>query len=114
MGVVYLAEEVGPLARRAALKQIKHGLDSRRVLERFEQERRVLARMDHPGIARILDAGAADDGTPYFVMEYVEGVPITTYCDQRRLSTQVKWTTDLGTSERRGRNGETDGVSAKS
>ena len=72
MGVVYLAEEIGPLERRAALKRIKHGLDSHRVLERFEQERRVLARMDHPGIARALDAGAAEDGTPYFVSEAIE------------------------------------------
>jgi non-specific serine/threonine protein kinase/serine/threonine-protein kinase len=85
MGVVYLAEEIGPLGRRAALKRIKHGLDSQRVLERFEQERRVLARMDHPGIARALDAGAAEDGTPYFVMEYVDGAPITDYCDRQRL-----------------------------
>jgi len=84
MGVVYLAEETGPLKRQAALKRIKHGLDSKRVLARFDQERRVLARMDHPGIARVLDAGAAEDGTPYFVMEYVDGLPITEYCDRQR------------------------------
>jgi non-specific serine/threonine protein kinase/serine/threonine-protein kinase len=85
MGVVYLAEESGPLKRRAALKRIKHGLDSKRVLARFDQERRVLARMDHSGIARAIDAGTAADGTPYFVMEYVNGAPITDYCDRNRL-----------------------------
>jgi len=90
MGVVYLAEEIGPLGRRGALKRVKHGLDSRQVLERFEQERRVLARMDHPGIARALDAGTADDGTPFFVMEYVDGPPITDYCDRARLSTEER------------------------
>jgi len=86
MGVVYLADDLGPMNRQAALKQIKHGLDSRRVLDRFDQERRVLARMDHPGIARAIDAGTADDGTPYFVMEFVDGVPITEYCDRHRLT----------------------------
>ncbi len=90
MGVVWLAEEIGPLRRRAALKRIKHGLDSKRVLERFEQERRVLARMDHPGIARVLDAGTARNGTPFFAMEYIDGLPITEYCDRARLDTRTR------------------------
>jgi len=90
MGIVYLAEDLGPLERKGALKRIKHGLDSKRVLERFDQERRVLAKMDHPGIARAIDAGAAVDGTPYFVMEYVDGIPITDYCDRQRLDTRSR------------------------
>ena len=85
MGVVFLVHEIGSLNRVGALKQIKHGLDSVSVLERFDQERRVLAKLDHPGIARILDAGQAEDNSPYFVMEYVDGVSITEYCDQHQL-----------------------------
>lgn len=87
MGLVYLVEEIGPLSRQAALKRIRFGLDSRSVLERFDQERRVLARLDHPGIARAIEAGTADDGAPFFVMEYVDGPRITDYCDRRRLPT---------------------------
>jgi len=90
MGVVYLAEEIGPLKRRGALKRIKHGLDSRRVLERFDQERLVLSRMNHTGIARAIDAGSADDGSPFFVMEYVSGLPITDYCDRHRLGSNAR------------------------
>ncbi len=86
MGVVYLAEQTHPVRRRVALKIIKLGMDTREVIARFESERQALAMMNHPGIARILDAGATDQGRPYFVMEYVPGVPITEYCDLRRLS----------------------------
>ncbi len=86
MGVVYRAKQQEPVRRLVALKIIKPGLDTRQVIARFETERQVLALMDHPGIARVLDAGATDAGRPYFVMELVSGVPITTYCDQEELS----------------------------
>src|SRR5262245_59085914 len=85
MGIVYLAEQTEPVRRRVALKIIKHGMDSRRVIARFEAERQVLAMMDHTAIARIHDAGMTDDGRPYFAMEFFEGVPITFYCDRARL-----------------------------
>jgi non-specific serine/threonine protein kinase/serine/threonine-protein kinase len=85
MGVVYLATQEEPIRRQVALKLIKLGMDSREVLERFEIERRALELMDHPGIARVLDAGATAEGQPYFVMEYVPGLPITAYCDENRL-----------------------------
>jgi serine/threonine protein kinase len=84
-GSVYVAEQVEPLRRTVALKVIKLGMDTRQVIARFEAERQALAMMDHPGIARVLDAGATDAGRPYFVMELVEGTPITTYCDERRF-----------------------------
>ena len=77
MGVVYLAEQTTPVARRVALKVIKLGMDTREVVARFEAERQALAVMDHPGIARVFDAGATDAGRPFFVMELVEGEPIT-------------------------------------
>src|SRR5262245_29236705 len=80
MGVVYMAEQSRPVSRRVALKIIKPGMDSREVLTRFDAERQALALMDHPNIARVLDAGTTDQGRPYFVMELVKGVPITTYC----------------------------------
>ncbi len=86
MGVVYMAEQRDPIRRRVALKIIKPGLDTKQVIARFEAERQALALMDHPNIARVLDAGATDLGRPYFVMELVRGVPITEYCDQERLS----------------------------
>lgn len=86
MGVVYLAEQSRPVARRVALKIIKPGMDSRQVIARFETERQALALMDHPHIARVFDAGTTDDGRPYFVMELVKGVPITQYCDEKRLT----------------------------
>ena len=86
MGVVFLAEQERPIRRRVALKVIKPGLDGGRVLARFEAERQTLALMDHPNIARVLDAGATDSGRPYFVMELVEGIPITHFCDERRLT----------------------------
>ncbi|HVJ85991.1 MAG TPA: protein kinase [Caulifigura sp.] len=86
MGVVYLAEQQEPVKRQVALKLIKPGLDTRQVIERFAAERQVLAIMDHPGIARVLDGGATDAGHPYFVMEVVTGVAVTTFCNQHRLS----------------------------
>jgi serine/threonine protein kinase/tetratricopeptide (TPR) repeat protein len=84
-GVVYAADQTGPLRRRVALKVIRLGMDTRQVIARFEQERQALALMDHPSIAKVLDAGATDRGRPYFVMEFIEGVPITQYCDTARL-----------------------------
>ena len=85
MGSVYLAEQTQPVKRHVALKLIKPGMDSRTVLARFESERQALALMDHPNIARVLDAGATDGGRPFFVMELVKGIPLTDYCDQHRL-----------------------------
>ncbi|MCH2133173.1 MAG: protein kinase [Phycisphaerales bacterium] len=86
-GIVYLAEQYSPVRRRVALKIIKPGMDTLAVITRFEAERQALAILDHPGIATVYDAGATDDGRPYFVMEYVEGDPITEYCDDHRLDT---------------------------
>src|SRR5215471_703622 len=85
MGAVWVAEQTDPVKRRVALKLIKPGMDSRQVLARFEAERQALALMDHPNIARVFDGGLTDEGRPFFVMEYVKGVPITDYCDQSRL-----------------------------
>ena len=87
-GVVYLAERREGDRQRVALKVLKKGMDSRRVLARFEAERQALAQMDHPGVARILDAGVSRGGAPYFVMEYVRGEPVTNYCDRHRLGTR--------------------------
>ncbi|HWE37864.1 MAG TPA: tetratricopeptide repeat protein [Isosphaeraceae bacterium] len=86
MGAVFLAEQEEPVRRRVALKVIRPGMDSRAVVARFEAERQALALMDHPNIARVLDAGATPAGRPYFVMELVQGVPITDYCDSARLT----------------------------
>jgi serine/threonine protein kinase/Flp pilus assembly protein TadD len=86
-GEVYMAEQIEPVQRKVALKIIKAGMDSRQVIARFEAERQALALMDHPNIARVLDAGATESGRPYFVMELVRGISITTYCDQKKLST---------------------------
>jgi serine/threonine protein kinase len=85
MGVVYMAEQEHPVRRRVALKIIKPGMDSAQVIARFEAERQALAMMDHFNIARVLEAGQTPAGRPYFVMELVHGVPITTYCDQSNL-----------------------------
>ena len=85
-GVVYLAEQLEPVQRRVALKIIRLGMESQRIIARFEQERQALARMDHPNIARVIDAGATVSGRPYFVMELVEGEPITGFCDACCLS----------------------------
>jgi serine/threonine protein kinase/tetratricopeptide (TPR) repeat protein len=90
MGEVYEAQQVEPVERRVALKLIKWGMDTRQVMARFDVERRALALMNHPNIARVLDAGATEQGRPYFVMEYVEGEPITEYCDRRRLTTSER------------------------
>ena len=86
MGVVFMAEQETPVRRKVALKIIKPGMDSSHVIARFEAERQALALMDHPNIARVLDAGTTDTGRPYFVMELVKGVAITEYCDHNRLS----------------------------
>jgi serine/threonine protein kinase/Flp pilus assembly protein TadD len=86
-GEVYVAEQVTPVRRRVALKIIKLGMDTRNVIARFEAERQALAMMDHPNIAKVLDAGATGTGRPYFVMELVRGIKITEYCDQNRLNT---------------------------
>lgn len=86
MGVVYRAEQREPVVRTVALKILKLGMDSREILARFEGERQALARLEHPNIARVYDAGTTLDGRPYFVMEYVQGQPITTYCDAHRLT----------------------------
>jgi non-specific serine/threonine protein kinase/serine/threonine-protein kinase len=86
MGEVWLAEQTAPIRRRVALKLIKAGMNSREVVARFESERQALALMDHPAIAKVLDAGSTPNGTPYFVMEYVAGIPITEYCDKHRLT----------------------------
>jgi WD40 repeat protein/tetratricopeptide (TPR) repeat protein/serine/threonine protein kinase len=86
MGVVYMAEQEQPVRRRVALKIIKPGMDSRQVIARFEAERQALSLMDHPNIAKVLDAGTTASGRPYFVMELVKGQPITRYCDEKRLS----------------------------
>ncbi len=87
-GVVYMAEQEEPIRRRVALKVIKLGMDTRQVIARFEAERQALALMDHPNIAKVLDAGATQTGRPYFVMELVRGIKITDYCDQNSLSTR--------------------------
>jgi non-specific serine/threonine protein kinase/serine/threonine-protein kinase len=89
-GVVFLAEQSAPVRRRVALKVIKAGMDTRQVIARFEAERQALALMDHAGIAKIYDAGATENGRPYFVMELVQGVPITDYCDQTNLNTRER------------------------
>ena len=85
MGDVWLAEQLQPVRRRVGLKILKFGLSTREVIARFELERQTLALMTHPNIARILDAGATEDGRPYFAMEYVPGISIARYCDERRL-----------------------------
>jgi serine/threonine protein kinase/tetratricopeptide (TPR) repeat protein len=86
MGLVFVAEQQQPVRRKVALKIIKPGMGTREVVARFESERQALALMDHPHIARVLDAGATDAGQPFFVMELVRGVPITDYCDQAQLA----------------------------
>ena len=86
MGTVFMAEQTRPVQRKVALKVIKAGMDSRQVISRFEAERQALAMMDHVNIARVLDAGTTESGLPYFVMELVHGVPITTFCDDNHLT----------------------------
>ena len=89
-GVVYMAEQEYPVRRRVALKVIKLGMDTKEVVARFEAERQALALMDHPHIAKVLDAGATEAGRPFFVMELVQGVKITDYCDQQKLATRER------------------------
>ena len=90
MGEVYEAEQARPIKRRVALKIIKWGMDTRQVVARFESERQALALMNHASIAKVYDAGATEEGRPYFVMECVRGVPITEYCDRMRLNTSER------------------------
>ena len=87
-GIVYLAEQREPVRRQVALKVIKLGLDTKQVVARFDAERQALAMMDHPGIARVFDAGTTETGSPFFVMEFVDGLPITKFCDTHSLSTR--------------------------
>ncbi len=89
-GSVYMAEQEQPVRRRVALKIIKLGMDTKNVIARFEAERQALAMMDHPNIARVLDAGATETGRPFFVMELVRGVKLTTYCDEHRLAARQR------------------------
>jgi len=90
MGIVYLAEQYQPIRREVALKIIKPGMDSKAVIARFRIEQQVLARMEHPHIARVYDAGLAPSGRSYFVMEHVKGLPITTHCDKHRLTIEQR------------------------
>jgi serine/threonine protein kinase len=90
MGVVFMAEQTEPIQRTVALKIIKPGMDTRQVIARFEAERQAVAMMDHPNIAKVLDAGTTDSGRPYFVMELVKGVPITKYCDEKLLPLRAR------------------------
>jgi hypothetical protein len=90
MGVVYLASQTEPVKRQVALKLIRTGMDSRGVLARFDAERQALALMDHPNIARIYDGGLTPARQPFFVTELVQGVPLTEYCDQQRLTVRAR------------------------
>ncbi|MGP1309387.1 MAG: protein kinase domain-containing protein [Phycisphaerales bacterium] len=89
-GIVWLAERRSPIVQRVAIKIIKPGMDSRHVIARFEQERQALALMEHPYVARVLDAGTSSAGRPYFVMEHVPGEPITAFCDHRRYTVRQR------------------------
>ena len=89
-GLVFLAEQHHPVRRKVAVKVLKPGMDSRQIIARFEAERQALAMMDHPNIAKMLDAGETASGRPYFAMELVRGVPITKYCDSRNLDTRAR------------------------
>jgi eukaryotic-like serine/threonine-protein kinase len=89
-GVVFMAEQLEPVRRRVALKVIKPGMDSRQVIGRFEAERQALALMEHPNIAQVFDAGATESGLPYFVMELVNGVPITKFCEEQQLDLEAR------------------------
>jgi eukaryotic-like serine/threonine-protein kinase len=90
MGEVWLAEQREPVRRRVAIKLIKAGMDTREVVARFESERQALALMDHPAIAKVFDAGSTPQGRPFFVMEYVVGIPITEYCDKHKMTTRQR------------------------
>jgi eukaryotic-like serine/threonine-protein kinase len=86
MGEVWLAEQKYPVRRRVALKLIKQGMNTHEIVARFESERQALALMDHPAIAKVFEAGSTPEGLPYFVMEYIAGVPVTDYCDKHRFT----------------------------
>ena len=88
--MVWAAEQLEPIRRQVALKVIRVGMDTRQVIARFEAERQVLALTNHPNIARVLDACATHSGRPYFVMELVDGIPITTYCTERNLDLAMR------------------------
>jgi non-specific serine/threonine protein kinase/serine/threonine-protein kinase len=90
MGVVYLAQQDKPVMRQVALKVIKPGMDSKRVMARFEAEEQALALLEHPHVARVYDAGLTGSGRPYFVMEYVKGIPITEHCDKHELTIEER------------------------
>src|SRR6516225_495184 len=90
MGTVWMAEQTEPIQRRVAVKVVKEGMDSKQVLARFQAERQALALMEHPNIAKVLDAGKTPSGRPYFVMELVKGQPITKYCDEKRLGVRER------------------------
>ena len=90
MGEVWVAKQTEPVKRKVALKLIKTGMDSRAVLQRFEQERQALAMMDHPNIAKVLDAGMTPNGQPFFVMELVSGLPLSRFCDEAKLTTRER------------------------
>ncbi|MEJ2647782.1 MAG: serine/threonine-protein kinase [Sedimentisphaerales bacterium] len=90
MGLVYLAQQKEPISRKVALKIVKLGMDTKQVVARFEAERQTLALLEHPNIAHVFDAGTTDSGRPYFVMEYVEGISITKFCDEHKLSIEER------------------------
>ena len=114
-GVVYMAEQESPIHRMVALKIIKPGMDTAQVIARFESERQALALMDHPNIARVLDAGATESGRPYFVMELVKGVPITEFCDRNQMPPEAgcsSSSTCAGPSSTRTRRGSSTATSS--
>ena len=90
MGIVYVAEQVEPVRRKVALKLIRPGMSSKDVIARFEAERQALAMMDHPHVAKVLDGGVTEAGQPYFVMELIQGVVVTEYCDEQCLDTRER------------------------
>ena len=95
-GSVWMAEQTEPVTRKVALKIIKQGMDTREIIARFEAERQALAMMNHPNIAKVLDAGATDIGRPFFVMELVKGIPVTEFCNERKLDTRQRlWEWDF-------------------
>src|SRR5262249_3747641 len=89
-GVVFMAEQQRPIRRKVALKVLKPGMDTRQVIARFEAERQALALMDHPNIAKVLDAGQTSSRRPYFVMDLVKGLAVTDYCDENQLSSRER------------------------
>jgi len=99
-GIVYLAERQRPVKRHVALKVIKPGMDTKQVIARFEAERQALALLDHPNIAHVFNAGTTEAGRPYFVMEYVKGVPLTEHCDLENLGIEERLAIDPKWSER--------------